>query len=204
MSVETEVKFFLTDPIAVREKILSIGATSSGNHFETNIRFEDADHTLIARRALLRLRQYHKAILTFKSEPAVADKNFKTYEELEVEVSDFHTTRQILTALGFHEEQVYEKYREVFNCQNTLLCLDTMPYGDFLEIEGDKTSIRDIADQLDVPWEQRILTNYLNIFEHIRDRHALPFTDITFNNFKTVTDDCTQEIISFYANLDRQ
>ena len=60
------------------------------------------------------------------------------------------------------------------------------PFGDFLEIEGPKTEIRRIADQLNLAWENRILTNYLSIFRMIRKDLNLGFTDVAFDNFRSV------------------
>lgn len=205
MGVETEVKFYLDDINAIKERITGTGAQSSGRVFETNIRFEDAANSLIARNALLRLRQDRKATLTFKCEPDIADKEFKTYQEFEVGVSDFTAARQLINALGFHEAQVYEKYRETFTLKDTYLCLDTMPFGDFLEIEGDKAAIRALAQRLDLPWENRILTNYLNIFATIKANHGLGFNDVTFENFAAIESGTspgrfTGDILAFRAD----
>jgi adenylate cyclase class 2 len=86
--------------------------------------------------------------------------------------------------LGYHREQVYEKRRRTYKLGDASLCLDAMPFGDFLEIEGEKADIRRIADGLNLDWKQRILTNYLRIFDIIRKDLGLGFTDITFDNFQ--------------------
>ena len=184
--LEIEVKFFLEDKTAVRKKILALGGVSQGERFETNIRFEDRDKSLIKRNVLLRLRKDSQAILTFKSPPEVADSEFKVYREIETQVSDFENTKQILAGLGFLPEQVYEKWRETFTAGPVVLCLDTLPYGDFLEIEADKTSILQWAEKLGLAWENRLVTNYLEMFARIRERYGLPFTDVTFENFEGV------------------
>ncbi len=199
MAEETEVKFYLSDTQVIRERIRSLGAKSRGKNFETNLRFEDKNGSLLARKSLLRLRRDHSATLTYKCEPAVPDTEYKSYQELEITVSDFAITRQILEALGFHEEQVYEKYRETFPFGTTILCLDTMPYGDFLEIEGNREDIRSLADRLQLPWEERILTNYLNLFEAIKNRYSLGFSHITFDNFTALSIDARSVIETFQA-----
>ena len=68
----------------------------------------------------------------------------------------------------------------------TVLCLDQMPFGDYLEIEGPKAAIRDVASRLGLPWRQRILKNYLEMFSILQERLQLPFSDITFANFADV------------------
>ena len=182
-NLEIEVKFYLPDMDAIRDRILESGAVSIGRVFETNLRFDDANNSLIEKKSLLRLRRDTKTILTFKSEPPFKNDQFKILKELEVEVSDFTTMKHILESLGFREEQVYEKWRETFLLNNTNLCLDTMPYGDFLEIEGQKQDIKELASRIGLKWQKRILFNYLEIFDIIRQKSNLPFYDVTFSNF---------------------
>jgi len=167
----------------IRDRIIELGAVSRGRAFETNVRFDDADNSLIQKKSLLRLRQDKKIILTFKSETPFKDDQFKILRELEVEVSDFITTKHILESLGFREEQVYEKWRETFVLHSANLCLDTMPYGNFIEIEGQKEDIKKLASQIGLKWEKRILLNYLAIFDVIKQKSNLSFYDVTFSNF---------------------
>lgn len=189
--LETEIKFFLQDRQdreRVRKRIIDIGAASRGQVFETNIRFEDQQKSLLKNRRLLRLRQDSRARLTLKSDgPDPNERRYKVRRELEVEVSDFGTAKAILEALGYAEEQVYEKWRETLVLpEGPEFCLDTMPYGEFLEIEGEPDAIRRAADRLGLDWNERILKNYLAIFERIRKRLNLSFSDLTFENFKAL------------------
>jgi adenylate cyclase, class 2 len=183
-SLEIEVKFFLPDSNVVRKKILKLGARSLGRFFEVNIRFEDRDKSLIKKNALLRLRKDNRVTLTYKSEPELDDLNFKIFREMEVEVSDFDVMKSILTSLGFCAEQVYEKWRETLVLQDTHFCLDTMPFGTFLEIEGNRENIPEMARKLGLEWEDRILFNYLKIFDMLKRKESLNFSDVTFENFK--------------------
>lgn len=189
--LEIEVKYYIEDIENIREAILNSGAVSSGRHFEHNIRFEDYDKNFIKNKSLLRLRRDSKNWLTFKSKPLpelkadTVNSQFKVMEELEVEVSSFPVMKQILESLGFHKEQVYEKYRETFSLGNTHLCIDEMPFGNFLEIEGDEEQILYLTDKLGLKWEQRILKNYLEIFEYLKQKFSLPFSDLSFDNFKS-------------------
>ncbi len=190
--IETEVKFILSDVQSVRERMVELGVDVKGRVFETNIRFEDIDESLLRKKSLLRLRRDANTKLTYKSEPAIKDDQFKTFRELEVQVSDFTTMKLILEHLGFHQAQIYEKWRETFIFDDTILCLDSMPFGDFLEIEGKKEYIREIASKLGLQWGQRITLNYLAIFDIIRRELKLPFTDVTFDNFKKISIDLTK------------
>ena len=184
--LEIEGKFHLPDIESIRRRILTLGAESKGRVFENNIRYEDGCKTLLRKKSLLRLRRDSKTILTFKSTPPVASTEFKIFNELEVEVSDFETMNQILQKLGLHPEQIYQKWRETLILDQTRFYLDAMPYGTFLEIEGSETDIRAYAASLGLSWHKRILLNYLEIFEIIRQQRRLKFTDLTFKNFESI------------------
>jgi len=184
--LETEIKFYLPDLPSIRQRIMDLGAVSRGRFFESNVRFEDALLTLKKKKSLLRLRRDRKVKLTYKSTPPESDHRFKIMRELEVEVSDFDTMHSILEDLGYHREQVYEKWRETLVLDDTQFCLDSMPYGDFLEIEGQKQDILHFAAQLGLRWDQRILLNYLHIFEILQNNLNFNFSDVTFDNFKHV------------------
>jgi adenylate cyclase class IV len=45
--LEVEVKFYLADIEAIRTHILELGAKSNGRLFETNIRYEDKNNSLM-------------------------------------------------------------------------------------------------------------------------------------------------------------
>ena len=136
------------------------------------------------KKALLRLRQDNKTTLTFKSTPPGRNTQFKILKELEVEVNDFATMGRILEALGFHCDQIYEKWRETLVLKQTRFCLDSMPYGNFLEIEGREEDIKSYAIRLGLHWGKRILLNYLEIFDILKKEMDLDFNDVTFDNFK--------------------
>ena len=195
--LEIEVKFYLEDRKAVRETILDLGAESRGRFFESNIRFEDRDKSLVKRRCLLRLRRDDRVRLTFKSEPEEKDPRFKVYRELETEVGDFETMESILAALGFFPDQRYEKYRETLVLEDTQFCLDEMPFGDFLEIEGAKHEILRMVAALGLNWEERILFNYLKMFETVKQKENLRFNDLTFDNFDGVSVDFSRHLSLF-------
>ena len=183
-NLEIEVKFFVADAAALHHRLVETGANAGPEVFESNIRFEDADGTLKKGGRLLRLRMDGSCRMTYKCPPLKDDPEYKVYRELEVEVNDCDAMTAILQSLGFHPAQVYEKRRRVFHWLDVELCLDRMPFGDFLEIEGPKESIRDAANRLELAWRDRILTNYLSIFEMVRAAYGLPFHDVTFANFE--------------------
>jgi len=199
-SLETEVKFYLQDAESIRERILAMGATPKGKHLEINVCFEDRAKTLKATDRLLRLRKADRITLTFKMPPAIRDEAVKTYQEWEIELDDDKACQAILGHLGFQPEQRYEKQRETFVLQSAMLLIDTTPYGTFLEIEGKKSDIVDIARRLDLRWEHRIIHNYLAIFEILRRKEGLKFRDMTFANFEKRPVDVKKYLPLLYAS----
>lgn len=186
--LEIELKFYVSSFDALRYSLKDLGGVClMPNTFEHNVRYETADEQLLKNNCLLRLRRDRNTTLTHKSPPPVADTRFKTYRELEVRVDDFDTMDAILQTLGFLRRQVYEKWRETWQLSGTILCMDTMPYGRFLEIEGEPEPIVEMVHKLGLAWEKRILSNYLAMFALLQEKEGLSFIDVTFDNFNTVT-----------------
>lgn len=163
------------------------------------MRFDDARHSLARGQQLLRLRQDDRGRLTFKGlAHRSQDSQAKVREELEVEVSDAAAMAAILQRLGFLPRQVYEKYRETFMLDGVEVVLDELPFGDFVELEGEtvdgpaggardqEAGIRRAAQRLDLDWERRIVDNYLALMARLKQHYDLPFDDLTFDNFAGV------------------
>lgn len=185
--LEIELKFFLPHPGDLRKRLRACNAQCRRRRtFEYNVRYDTADGRLLKNNCLLRLRKDRSATLTVKAPPATTDDRFKIFRELEVGVADFDSMDAILKALGFFRRQTYEKWRETWRYRGATVCLDSLPFGNFLEIEGNPDQITTIAGDLGLQWERRILHSYLAIFALLRDRAALPFNDVTFDNFRGV------------------
>jgi len=148
MSIEIEKKYRLTakqrDEILLR--LPQIGAKRSGEEFEENTLF--SGDGLDPQHSVLRLRRVGKrAILTYKERfPTRSD--IKHQREDETAVADAEAMELILDALGFTPALVYEKRRETWKLGNTEIVIDQLPFGLFMEIEGDEQSIRNIESKL--------------------------------------------------------
>ena len=198
--LEIEVKFHISDIKLLRQRLLALNCVSKGRVFEKNIRLDDKNSSLLKNRSLLRLRQDNTNHLTFKATPGVQDKEFKVMTEHEVVVSDFESALNILISLGFNPVQQYDKWRETFILGSTQLLIDTLPYGSFLEIEGEKPHIHQLAMELGLNWDHRILLNYLAMFEIIKNDLGLAFNDVTFENFEAGPADLSRFLPLFYAD----
>lgn len=184
-NLEVEVKFFVPELAAFRERLLAAGAElTKPRMYERNVRFDTADERLYQELSLLRLRQDTAVTLTYKgTSEKQSQSEAKVREELEVEVSDFDTLSEIFQRLGFAPVQVYEKYRETFEWQDVEIVLDELPYGNFIELEGDEVGIKTAVAHLNLNWQDRIVDNYLGLMAQLKAHHNLPFNDLTFANF---------------------
>lgn len=151
MALETELKYLNADHDKVRKIMEEQGAELLTRHYERNIVLDDPGRTLYKRSALLRVRQAEKITMTVKRIPAdpVSDKA-KVYIEHETEVSNFDETVAALQVLGYSPVFRYEKIREEWEYLNCHICLDLLPFGPFIEIEGSEDEILACADKLEL------------------------------------------------------
>ena len=146
MPLEIEAKFRVESHDPVREALRTAAARRLGVVREWNIILDAADASLQAKGCGLRIRSTrpekatersgeHKATLTFKGPRQSGE--FKSREELEVEVSDAEQTRVLLARLGFVPVLQYEKRRESWQLEDCRVELDEpAKIGRFVEIEG--------------------------------------------------------------------
>ena len=184
--VEIEVKFYVLSLQEIEQKILELGGTLLQERcFESNLRFDTADGRLRNLRHVLRLRKDTENILTFKG-AAEAGKPVSIRQEIEVLVDDFDTARTLLEGLGFEVVMAYEKYRTTYSLLDTLVVLDELPYGNFIEIEGpDGSSIQKVARNLNLNWKARVMTSYTYLYEALKkERLELEGKYLTFEELK--------------------
>jgi len=185
---ELEAKFYLRDLSVFPSKLQAVGAAIVRPRIlETNLRFDTPDGDLSHQHQLLRLRQAHTVTLTFKSAAKVVG-GASQRQEIETQVADFQTAKALVEALGFQVSRIYEKYRTEYDLNGLLITLDELPFGDFIEIEGQQVAqIQAAADTLGLEWEANITDNYLMLLDRVTAFRELAFRDLTFENFKGVS-----------------
>lgn len=186
---ETEAKFYVRDLKRIESRLQELEARLiQGRILETNIRFDLPDGGLRSEGRVLRLRQDTAARLTYKSGSTNED-GVLSRREIEFIVEDFGKARQFLEALGYQRLFYYEKHRTTYELQTSEVLrdlvhvmLDELPYGDFVEIEGENVaSIRAAAEKLNLKWEAAIPTSYHMLFERLCARHPeLERTELSF------------------------
>lgn len=184
--LEQETKFFLGDASALRDrlKVSGLELYHPRNH-EANIRFDTPDGQLTRQGKVLRLRKAARCILTYKQpENPSAHGPARRHMETEVVVDDLDRTAHLLLGLGFRPIVQYEKYREVYRLQSTLVMVDQLPFGDFLELEGPEIAqLRAMADRLGLEWSGALQASYMGIFLTLKKIYRLSFLEATFEHF---------------------
>jgi len=184
MSLECELKYLDVDLNALRSRLAEAGAEGSPARFETNLVFDYADRSLKKAGILLRLRDFGgEATLTVKRPPDTeAVSTLKVLEEIESGVESFETVRQALEVVGFRKAFAYEKVREYWKFMQCTVCLDRLPFGDFVEIEGDKWPVLRCAEALglDEYSSSRKTYRQLNL-EHRRSKDLWPEENFVFS-----------------------
>lgn len=171
MSLEIEAKFWVPELEAFRARVLGAGGrVVAPRQLEHNERFDTPDGRLRRSGEVLRLRRDQHQTLTYKR--ALASPEIRS--EAELKLDDLEAARSLLLGLGYVPIFVYEKNREVLALGDSLVMLDELPFGTFVEIEGPSLeAIGRAAARLGLDWTQRIARSYLSIFEALRLRLGL-------------------------------
>jgi len=182
---ELESKFHLSHPKTLEGRLQNLGAELlHPRTHEYNLRFDTPDQKLARDYRILRLRKDRSVHLTYKG-PTIIKNGVNVREEIEVTVGDFDTANLLLHALGYVVTAVYEKYRTTYEFDGLHITIDEMPFGVFLEIEGeDVERIRSAAARLGLDMDAHIALNYLQIFLQLKGAYNLDFEEVLFENFE--------------------
>ena len=147
MAIEIEKKYRLTteERDRVLNRLKEVDAEFCGKAFEENTLYEGG--TINLKNCVLRLRRVGgSAILTYK-ERFPSSSAIKKQREDETRVEDADATAAILEGLGYQPVLVYEKRRATWRVADTEVVVDELPFGFFMEIEGEEKAI-EIAEKL--------------------------------------------------------
>ncbi|NDY57083.1 class IV adenylate cyclase [Desulfovibrio sulfodismutans] len=197
MPLEIELKFPVAGFSALRQALAEACAVPEPVVFEQNIVFDapapDAGPAagtvafgrLRAAGILLRLRRNSpggqaaaSGVVTVKlPAPGQAPAGYKVRQELETRVEDFSAMEAILHGLGYAEALRYEKVRQIWTLGGLHVCLDRLPFGRFVELEGGPDDITAWAARLGLdPASARTATYHDLHLEHL-DALGLGATD---------------------------
>jgi adenylate cyclase, class 2 len=162
MNIEVEKKYRVTEGEAgrVRGLLREAGgrACGGGAEFEVNTLYTGPG--LEGGGRVLRLRRVGAgARLTFK-ERFASESGVKRNREEEIGVSDPEAASALLEALGYRPALVYEKRRETWRLGGVEVVLDELPFGWFVEIEGEELDILDAERRLELTTAEAVHETY--------------------------------------------
>lgn len=184
---EIEAKFYVLHLDQIMTRLQELEARMiQPRILEINLRFDLPDGTLRSKGHVLRLRHDTNSRLTYKGSGQNIDR-ILSREEIEFIVDDFEKARNFLHALGYQQIMYYEKYRTTYDLNDTLIMLDELPYGNFVEIEGTTAKqIQAVANILRLDLNAAIEKSYTALFEVVRRNQQLSFQEISFSNFEGI------------------
>ena len=173
--IEREIKIRVANHDTLRPLLKEMGATFAGSEDEINRLLDTPDSALYQHRQVLRVRSTSSGLLTWKGPAQDQDATgYKMREELELPIpaDRVDTLLTLLAHLGYHEVLRYDKVRETWRWPGATIALDSLVFGDFIEIEGEAEAIERALHLLHLdgqPFERR---SYADLQRLAQQEHA--------------------------------
>ncbi len=183
MGTEIEKKYRLApgELEALAGRLRASDAVFERQEFEENTLY--AGGNLDSRRQVLRLRRVgDSAILTYK-ERYESDSAIKHQREDETRVADAAALHAILEVLGYSPSLVYEKRRETWRVGQAEVVVDELPFGLFVEIEGEEKDIEEVERLLDLTNTEAEMASY----PELAARHGVRRDKVIEARFQTAS-----------------
>lgn len=159
--LEVEIKLAVDDPPEILRRLERAGARRETDRlFEDNRIFDFPDGRLRDREIMFRLRRSGDRWTTTLKERVPDQGDYKIRREYESEVSDGEAMLDVIRGLGMEPAYRYQKYRTTFLAGQTVITLDELPMGNYLELEGTREAIDGLAAELGFSREDYITADY--------------------------------------------
>jgi adenylate cyclase class 2 len=184
VAVETEIKFRVSDPAALAERLGAAGFhLDTPRSFESNVLYDTPDRQMRGRTEILRIRSYNgRCVLTHKRLPddRPGEDRHKHRIETETDVADGNALAEVFRALGLVPAFRYEKWRSEWSDGEGHCVVDETPIGNFAELEGTPEWIDRSAERLGIDDHERMTLSYGRLFEQWREEHGSSAEHLTF------------------------
>ena len=170
--VEREIKLSFDSVDAAREAVAALGAVPlRARRLQDDRLLDTSAGRLRADWCTLRVRietpaaraAKSVATLTFKGPPR--PDVMKVREEVETGVVDGNVLLEVFERAGFEVWFRYQKYREEFECDGTIVAIDETPCGVFVELEGTEAGVTRLAQALGRTPGDYITASYRRVWE---------------------------------------
>lgn len=184
MNVEAEVKLASGDLDRLRKAGFELYVVEP-RHFEDNWLLDLADKTLLKQGAALRIRSAEgKGWLTYKGVVRESDSPVKVREEIEVDTAEPERMFELFDRLGFRRAFRYQKYRTGYQLavdgHDLKVVLDETPIGDFIEIEGDESTVARVFEAAGFSSAEIVRESYPELQASRCRKRGVPLEDLVF------------------------
>lgn len=182
---EFEIKFLEVDVPELEKKLLEIGAKKVFDFLYRRRVFDFSDMRLANDHSWVRLRdEGEKITLTYKKRLGVGKNKLKdeSMREIEIIVSDFEKTAELLRSVGMIEKFYEENKRIKYVLDDVEFCIDEWPLiPSYLEIEGKNwEKVEKAASKLGLNLEDHIKCSTMQIYRH----YGINENDYSFLTFE--------------------
>jgi len=181
MKKEIELKIELTP-----EEFNTLTRNFSDFHFERTFGYFKEDFSNIKEGIFPRIKyveaQSKEIILTVKRKTK-DNAHFFEREEMEVKIQEgenLGTLRDMLKSLGFNKEIIFEKKRKNVFKDDIVISFDELPFGFFVEFEGEPEIINKYLGEFSLSNRPRITRAYLGLWEDYRKAHNVAEENCVF------------------------
>jgi len=178
-NIEYEVRVLEVDVEKIQKKLNELNASLVEDVFQRRYLY---DFNPVNPDKWIRLRTNGKTTtLTIKD---VVTSKIDGTHELEIEVSDFDTTNEILNELGYSVRGIQENKRIKYDLNGVEVDIDTWPkIPTYLEIEGkNEEEVYSTLDILGIPRDKAISLNTQSIYKEIYNIDLSCEPLLSFNN----------------------
>lgn len=167
---EIEVKFKLdqNNIVEIKKRLVALGYLSTGREFHRTYSPFKPDYSCAKSGIFMRTRiegSRHTMTVKVKSEQ---DTKYVKREEIEMEIEDAEKGAKMFQALGFSLVRIFERYRENWKHSDhnkSIISIDELPIGTYLEIEGTPTDIEFMIKEFNLHPDKRITVSYWALYE---------------------------------------
>lgn len=169
MDTEFEAKFYPVNKTLYRQRLKSLGAKlviperlMRRAIFDSRFHPEFTCH-------YIRVRDEGNLIRLIAKTHANQKGKLSDQKEIDIEVSSYDKTLQILEQMGYRPDQYMETLRETWHLDDAEITIDTWPgLEPYSEIEASSEQmVKDTATKLAFSWDKKIITAAAEIFAEV-------------------------------------
>ncbi|MCK5107431.1 MAG: class IV adenylate cyclase [Nanoarchaeota archaeon] len=173
--IEKEIKLKVENPNELIDKLRRKGAAYLGGAIERTTRLDTENLDFEKKGKFIRVRSGFSNTMTLKEKIDNDDKLVRRRKETEFEIGNIEKAVYLLQILGLNYSRIMEKYRQSWKYKNVKIELDELPFGVFIEIEGEEKDIQSTCDDLELDSTQKILVTYWHLHEEKSDSKDILF-----------------------------